>query len=108
MLKKNTRLKRMVFGKSSGFKTPYFSLKIHENKEGVSRFGFVASKKIDKRATVRNRIKRVLRSCIEGNMSSIKAGYDLLFILRKEAVGKSRQEMCSSVSLVLSQGNLLK
>lgn len=108
MLKKETRLKKIIFKRSSGFSTPYFNLKIQTNRESVSRFGFVVSKKIDKRATVRNRVKRVLRSCIEESLPKIKQGYDLLFVLKKEAVGKPRKDLWEAVSLVLNQSSLFK
>ena len=108
MLKKRMRLKKTILKRSSELSTPYFNLKIQANTEGGSRFGFIVSKKIDKRATVRNRIKRVLRSCIEESLPKIKHGYDFLFILKKEAVGKSRNDLCATVSLALSQGSLIK
>lgn len=108
MLNKSLRLKKTIFGKSALLTSPYFNLKTQPNKEGVSRFGFVVSKKIDKRATVRNRIKRLLRSCIEENTEKIREGHDLLFVLKKEAIGKERSELCSSLLTVLSQERLLK
>lgn len=58
-------------------------LKKTANNFKVSRFGFVVSKKIDTRAVVRNRTRRVLRSVIEDMLEDIQPSFDLLFILKK-------------------------
>lgn len=107
MLKKSMRLKKTVSRRSSEFSTPYFNLRIQANKDRASRFGFVVSKKIDKRATVRNRVKRVLRSCIEENLESIKKGYDFSFILKSGAVGTNREQLCQAVFSIFNQNKLL-
>lgn len=108
MLSKNLRLRKTDFKKSAILNSPYFNLKTQPNTEEKSRFGFVVSKKIDKRAVVRNRIKRVLRSCIEENAEKIREGYDFLFVLKKEAIGKDRGSVCSSLLTVLGREKLLK
>lgn len=107
MLKKHSRLKNTLLN-SSFFSTPYFNLKFQINRGNVSRFGFIVSKRIDKRAVVRNRIKRVLRSCIERNTGSIKKGYDFSFIIKNEAVGMNREELCRVVLDSFGQNKLLK
>jgi len=48
-----------------------------------SRFGFVISNKIDKRAARRNAIKRRLRAVIEENLSQIPDGIDLVVQIKK-------------------------
>lgn len=60
-------------------RTPYFAVKYAQNNLQVSRFAFVVKKTVDKRAVVRNRIRRVLRSCIEELIREIVPGYDMLF-----------------------------
>ncbi len=94
MLKKKYRLlKETKFNKKNIYNSPFFVLKIAKNGESLSRFGFVVSKKIDKRATVRNGIKRKIRVCIEVNFDKIKPGYDMLFILKKNILGKTTKEI---------------
>ena len=68
-----------------------------------SRFGFVISTKIDKRAVVRNRIKRLLREAVRSNLEKIPDGFDLVFVVRPKIVGKSYEEVCSAVNQVLSE-----
>lgn len=57
----------------------------------------IVSKKIDKRAVERNRLKRLIRSCLEDMQIKLKPGYDMLFILRKEALGKKRTQLYQEV-----------
>src|SRR5258706_9881333 len=68
--------------------TPLFVLKVAKNDFLYNRYGFVVSKKIDKRATVRNRVKRVIRSCFEELNTRLVQGQDFLVIIKREAVGK--------------------
>lgn len=48
------------------------------------RFGFIVSNKIDKRATVRNKIKRRLREIVHQNIKRVKPGFDFLFLTNPE------------------------
>jgi len=94
MLKKKYRLlKETKFDRKDLYTSPFFVLKLAKNEKSFSRFGFVVSKKIDKRATVRNRIKRQIRVCIEDNFDKIKPGHDMLFILKKQTLNKTTKEI---------------
>jgi len=94
MLKKKYRLlKETKFDKKDIYTSPFFVLKTTRNDKSFSRFGFIVSKKIDKRATIRNKVKRKIRVCIETNFDKIKPGYDMLFILKKQILGKTTKEI---------------
>lgn len=101
MLKKAFRLNKKtgVFGQS--FTAPFFSVRIKKNNLSHNRFGFIVSKRIDKRAVVRNRLKRVFRSNIEDSLEQMRNGYDMLFILRKQVAQKTREEMRSALTSFL-------
>ncbi len=47
-----------------------------------SRFGFVVSTKISKKATVRNRIKRIMREVIGNKLGDFGKGLDCVFVYR--------------------------
>jgi len=47
-----------------------------------SKAGFVVSKKVDKRAVERNRIKRILRECYRKNRSLLPEGTHVILIAR--------------------------
>lgn len=103
MLKKENRLPKTFFKGDKLLKSPLFDLKIGRNGKSLSRFAFVVSKKIDRRATHRNRIRRKFRSCIEDNLGNIGGGYDFLFILRKNILEKS---FCLNLINLLKKENL--
>jgi len=89
-------------------KTTLFSVKFSQNNLSVNRFGFVVRKTVDKRAVVRNRIRRVFRSCIEELLPKTVPGYDMLFFLEKGIMDKSRTEVFQKVKLLLSEEKLLQ
>ncbi len=85
MLPKKYRLSKnkefdFVFknGKSSYGKL--LGVKIAKNNLLLSRFGILVGSKVDKRAVVRNKIKRRLRAIIYENLNKIKKGYDCVII----------------------------
>lgn len=85
-----------------------FAVKYAPNGLDVSRFGFVVRKTVDKRSVIRNRIKRVFRSCIETEMQSIHTGYDMLFFLERGIMDKSRDEVCQLLMQSLKERNLAR
>jgi ribonuclease P protein component len=109
MLKRKFRLlKETKFDKKNTYTSPFFVLKITKNEKSFSRFGFVVSKQVDKRATTRNRIKRQVRACIENNFDKIKPGYDMLFVLKKQILDKETVEIKKIVLENLEKQKLLK
>jgi len=61
------------------------SNKLKPNAYGLnSRFGFVVSNKIDKRAARRNGLKRRLRAVIGENLDTIKPGFDVVIMVKKQ------------------------
>lgn len=60
-----------------------FGMGIYDRKDSEpSRFGFVISTKISKKAIIRNRIKRVMAEIIRLNLIKIKNGYDVVFLIK--------------------------
>lgn len=73
--------------------TPLFLLKYAPNTLSHHRYGFVVSTKVSKKAPERNAIKRRMRAIARAYKSGEKKGYDMAFIVKKEAVGASFQEL---------------
>lgn len=111
MFKKRFRLNRELLGKKTGrfrmFKTSFFLLRINKNDLLYNRYGFVVSKKIDKRSVVRNKIKRALRACVEKLSNKLGTGYDILFIVQKNYLQNTDIRICSHVEEVLKKEKLL-
>lgn len=109
MLKKKYRIpKEVVFEKQQNISSPFFVLRFTKNEKGLNRFGFVVSKKTDKRAVVRNRVKRQVRFGIEKNFDKIKTGFDFLFIVKKQLLNKTTKEAEEIVLGELKRKKFLK
>ncbi len=94
------RVKRL--GKS--YHCPLFKLSVALRKTaGQSRFGFVISKKIDKRAVVRNTIKRLLREVVRERLEKIPDGFDFVFVVRPSIVSKNYEDVSFAFDQILSK-----
>lgn len=109
MLKRENRLVRGVrFNNSHSFSTPQFVLKERKNGLMRNRFGIVVSKKIDKRAVVRNNLKRFLRTSLTNLDRKMSHGYDMLFITKKEILGKTKEENLLAIENALEKAGFMK
>lgn len=75
MLSKINRLQKekdieRVFQKGRGFKEDFLVLKTLKNNSNKIRFGFVISKKVSKKASTRNKIKRRLSELVGSKLKS--------------------------------------
>lgn len=113
MLSKENRLKRKkdfkeVFKKGKGFGKDFLFLKIKKNNlKKKSRFSFIVSKKISKKAVVRNKIKRRLREVIREELPRIKPGIDGVFIAKKNIEKKDFLEIKENVIQLLKKTEIL-
>ena len=94
MLPKINRIKKKkdfegIFKNGKTLTTSFFILKISKNQLGVSRVGFVVSKKISPKATIRNKVRRRLSGVVEKEIEKIKNGTDLVFIALPGIRGKT-------------------
>jgi ribonuclease P protein component len=55
-------------------------LKFVDNNLNQTRFGFIVSQKVSKKATVRNKVKRRFRQLIRKKLKQFKKGVDIIFI----------------------------
>ena len=85
MLPKINRIKKkkdfeFIFKNSKSFRNNLFILKTAKNNLGLNRFGFVVSKKISNKATVRNKIKRRLSEAVKIAANKTETGKDAILI----------------------------
>lgn len=72
--------------------SPSFRVFIKKNSMPHSRFAFVAPKSINKRATVRNRLRRRASEWVRRHPELLNASCDTLILFKKEAVLMPRQQ----------------
>ena len=102
MFKRKYRLpKGARFGKSRLITSPFFAIKIKENGLLFNRFSTVVSKKVDKRAVARNKIRRLVNSCISDLVGELKNGYDMIIIAKKNMVDIDKNSLCIDLNRVL-------
>lgn len=108
MLKKKFRLSMVKkIERAKTLTSPFFILKYCENGETVSRFAFVISKKIDKRAVIRNKIKREMSKGVEKIINDIGKGYDFIFIARKQILENDQKEITSLIEEFFKKNKFL-
>lgn len=91
MLKKSSRL--ASFKKEAGAKvygSPFLTISATQTTE-QSRFGFIISKKIDKRAVVRNRLKRKMARFVEERFINVSSGFKVVIIAKKQILEKEQE-----------------
>lgn len=98
-------LRGRVLGGTSVYHYPLFKLLWSPN-EG-KRFAFVVSKRLSKKAVVRNKVRRRLSEMIRELLPSIKGG-DYLFSVKKEIVEKKNQEVKEMLRTCLRKEGFLK
>ncbi|HHY83283.1 MAG TPA: ribonuclease P protein component [Clostridiales bacterium] len=76
------------------------------NKSDI-RVGFSITKKFGK-AVKRNRIKRQLREIVRSQLNKLNPGYDIIFVVRKEAGEASFKDLESAVNNLLIRGKLYR
>jgi len=105
LLKKKTDIDR-VFKKGNGFKEDFLLLKAVKNSLSFSRFGFVVSQKVSKKAVLRNKIRRRLKEIIGAKLDRIKNSQDCLLIALPGLENKDFWEMEEIIYKLFIKGNL--
>jgi len=91
------------------FQSESFAIAILSRKdEEPSRFGFIVSNKISKRANIRNKIKRILREAVKANLPELKSGFDVIFLVKKVALTRQAKDIMNEVSIVFKKADLFK
>jgi ribonuclease P protein component len=113
MLPLKNRLKKKkdfdeVFKKGKGIEGFFLFLKTKDNGLGESRFGFVVSQKISKKAVIRNKVKRMLREAIANKKNFIKQGIDVVVLTKRGVDRKNFLEIEEELTDLLKKINALK
>jgi ribonuclease P protein component len=108
MLSRKYRLSRPLKARDEKkISSPTLIIRSVKNTLSYNRFIFIISKKVDKRAVVRNRIKRLLASYIEKIYNDLTQGLDIAITVRKEVSKTSTDILCKDLAILLKKQNLL-
>ena len=95
------------FSNARVFSSLLFTMKVKKNLLSFARFRIVVSKKTQSLAVRRNRLRRILSSCLEGIKRESLSGYDFLFIIKKEMWEKSQSETRQMIKQVFKEAGFL-
>ena len=111
MLSRASRLKtkkdiERVLARGKFFKEDFLILKIIENTLPGNRFGLIVSKKVSKKAVIRNKIKRRLRAIIAKKNKKLKKGADILLIACPGQEAKNFLETDETINKIFTKAKL--
>ena len=92
---------KAIFGRGLG-------LKYIKNNLSYSRFGITVSLKVDKKAVVRNKIKRRIKAILKGDLFKIAKGYDILILTRAEIKDSDYSQIKDKLLKLFQKGKLIK
>lgn len=94
---KNSREFGSVYNTRDSVANKYLVMYLRANSLNYNRLGISVSKKVGN-SVVRHRITRLIREAYRLNMNYIAEGYDIVFVARIGAKGKSYHDMESAMN----------
>lgn len=99
---------RQVLKEGKSFREDVLLLKIKKNNLRKNRIGFLISKRISKKAVLRNKIKRRLKTVVEQRIKNFLKGLDLVFIGFPGIEKKKIAEIEKLVEKIFIKAKILK
>ncbi len=96
-----------VFKKGKGLKEGLLYLKFVPNDLQETRFGIVISQKVSKKAVLRNKIKRRIKSAIKHRLPGIKKGIDAVLVASPGMESKNFQEIENMTDKILKRARII-
>lgn len=103
MLSKINRLKydrdfRNVFRNGRTLENQFFRIKLLKNKKNASRFGFIISAKVLKKANERNTLKRRLRAISRSLLKDLKTSFDIVVWPKSSSAALNHNDLEGSLT----------
>ena len=113
MLPLKNRLKKekdfqCVFNKGRVINSDLMSIRVLTNGMENTRVGFIVSKKVSKKAVLRNKIKRIFREVMRGNIGKMKGGFDVIVTAKGKIFEAQSEEIDETMKRLLEKSNLFK
>lgn len=98
----------MIQGKGKKWVSHGLIIQVHKNDLGIRRIGYTVSKRVDKSAVKRNRIKRRLRAVAADVLPVIaKDGYDYVLVGRPATATRPYDTLKNDIKWCLGKMELL-
>jgi ribonuclease P protein component len=88
-------------------RSPYFTLKVARNSLPHNRYGFIVSKRVNKLAVARNKIRRQLQQCMLELQLQIITGNDILIIATPTLLSRSHDEILQELIKTFKKNALI-
>jgi ribonuclease P protein component len=113
MLPKTNRLKNKkdierVLKRGKRIKEGFLILKVAESSFKNSRFAFIVSQKVSKKASLRNKIRRRLSELVRLKIKKIRKGMDLVFIVIPGLEEKDFWEISETINKLFQRAKCLE
>ena len=81
------------------YQSKSFGVALYDRHDDLnSKFGFIISTKISKKAVVRNKIKRMISEAIRQHLNTIKNGLDVVFLLKPQVTKCTDEQIQNEVN----------
>jgi ribonuclease P protein component len=97
-----------VFDARSTARSGPITLLYKKTEKIFSRFGFVVSGTVSKKAVRRNRIRRQLHEIIRTHLFLVRGGYDAVFRTYPDILDMSYQDISKHVEIILKKSGIMK
>jgi len=95
----------LVYNKGNSWVSDLVVMKTLANGLTLSRYGFSVSRRVGKKAVVRNGVKRLLREILR--LTPLQPGWDIIFIARPRAASADYANLEKSVKGLLCRARVL-
>ena len=113
MLPLQNRLKKdkdfqNLFSNGTTYNYQFLYFRVARNSLHQTRFGFIVSKKVSRKAVVRNKIKRKLRAVIRDKLPMMKEGFDVAVVVKKSFQMDDFKRIEQVITVLLSNSGIYK
>lgn len=97
----------LIKKKGKSLNSESFILRYYYDKNApVSKFGFIVTTKVSKKASLRNKAKRALSEGVRRSIFAVKKGYLCLIIAKPVIIKKYTPEIMKEIDETLKKANL--
>ena len=110
MLPQKNKVSRKIFSglvhKKNTTHGQYLTLRVFQQEKGESRFSFIISKKINKKAVIRNLYKRRAYAIIQKYKNQLLKSFVCIFFFKKEAINLNFKDLEKEIFYLLKKNNI--